>query len=217
MHHKICCYILVFSQLPDILLGGCVKMSGTSQQAKHGHQPALLILFRTFQGCSTCVKTVLVHLFCALKINGTRAHRHALVAPNNYLSVFRLTWATLWKRWDSSGTGWFKPRWVRTTEVKKKKESLRLKMNKSEMCFFVPFISGTVSLLLQSLAGCFTGNFTASRQPVATGQSQRPQSSLNVSATGICKAQAACADQSVAAEGFTNDTSTFDSCSFNQL
>lgn len=33
---------------------------------------------------------------------------------------------------------------------------------------FVSLVSGTVSLLLQSLVGGFTGNFTASRQPMAT-------------------------------------------------
>lgn len=40
---------------------------------------------------------------------------------------------------------------------------------------FVSLVSGTVSLLLQSLAGGFTGHFTASRQPMATGKSQKPK------------------------------------------
>lgn len=76
---------------------------------------------------------------------------------------------------------------------------------------FVPFVSGTVSFLLQSLVGRFTGNFTASRQPVATRQSQRPQSSLIVSASssaaGICKAQAAYARQSAPQQSDTLMTS----------
>lgn len=58
---------------------------------------------------------------------------------------------------------------------------------------FVSFISGAVSLLLQSLVGGFTRHFRASRQYVAAGQSQRPQSSLNVSTftSPACKAQTA--------------------------
>lgn len=40
---------------------------------------------------------------------------------------------------------------------------------------FVSLVSGTVSLLLQSLVGGFTGHFTASRQPMATGKSQNPK------------------------------------------
>lgn len=45
---------------------------------------------------------------------------------------------------------------------------------------FVSLLSGPVSLLLQSLAGGFTGHFTASRQPMATGKSAGPQSSLSL-------------------------------------
>lgn len=40
---------------------------------------------------------------------------------------------------------------------------------------FVCLVSGTVSLLLQCLVGGFTGNFTASRQPMATGKSPNPK------------------------------------------
>ena len=44
---------------------------------------------------------------------------------------------------------------------------------------FVSLVSGTIPFLLQSLVGGFTGHFAASWQPMATGKSPRPQSSLN--------------------------------------
>lgn len=54
------------------------------------------------------------------------------------------------------------------------------KENRKPDVAFVSLLSGPVSLLLQSLAGGFTGHFTASRQPMATGKSTGPQSSLSV-------------------------------------
>lgn len=45
-------------------------------------------------------------------------------------------------------------------------------------------LPGPVPLLLQSLAGGFTGHFTASRQPMATGKSAGPQSRLSVFTPG---------------------------------
>lgn len=89
---------------------------------------------------------------------------------------------------------WFKPRSVPTEGLKIKVQALKKEKKtvpKSQTCPFVSLVSGPVSLLLQSLVGGFTGHFTASRQPVAAGQSQRPQRSLNVSSSRppTCRAQ----------------------------
>lgn len=86
---------------------------------------------------------------------------------------------------------WFKPRSVATERWKFKVQALKNNRSQKLDVSFVSLVSGTVSLLLQSLVGGFTGHFTASRQPMATGKSPRPQSSLNVStsSSAICKAQ----------------------------
>lgn len=113
-----------------------------------------------------------IYIFCSPRLlrhtSSLRCH-----ANNCVVSLCRLMWATSYERWDFSGTAWFRPRSVSKFKGKKNR-------SQTPDVSFVSLLSGPVSLLLQSLAGGFTGHFTATRQPMATGKSTGPQSSLSV-------------------------------------